>query len=97
MKDFSYLSNSHPEYIENLYETFRENPENVDKEYRKFFEGFDFAVDTNADQNYSNSDITEELKVASLIVAYRSFGHLIADTNPIRNSTIGIFFKFSDM
>ncbi|MGB0881285.1 MAG: 2-oxoglutarate dehydrogenase E1 subunit family protein, partial [Polaribacter sp.] len=39
MKNFSYLSNSHPEYIENLYETYRSNPESVDTEYRKFFDG----------------------------------------------------------
>lgn len=84
MKDFSYLSNSHPEYIENLYEDYKANPESVDQEYRKFFDGFDFAVDNDLDQNYSNSNMADELKVATLIVAYRNFGHLISDTNPIR-------------
>ncbi len=45
MKDFSYITNSHPAYIENLYHDFVNNPESVDQDLRKFFEGFDFALD----------------------------------------------------
>lgn len=44
MKDFSYITNSHPAFIESLYEDFVKDPESVDPELRKFFEGFDFAV-----------------------------------------------------
>jgi 2-oxoglutarate dehydrogenase E1 component len=44
MKDYSYITNSHPAYIESLYQDFVKNPEAVDPEFRKFFEGFDFAV-----------------------------------------------------
>lgn len=44
MKDFSYITNSHPEYIENLYRDYIQNPASVDPELKKFFEGFDFAV-----------------------------------------------------
>ena len=44
MKDFSYITHSHPGYIENLYQDFVQNPESVDPEFRKFFEGFDFAI-----------------------------------------------------
>lgn len=44
MKDFSYITSSHPAYIENLYQDFRRNPDSVDPEMKKFFEGFDFAV-----------------------------------------------------
>jgi 2-oxoglutarate dehydrogenase E1 component len=44
MKDFSYITNSSPSFIESLYEDFTKNPESVDIEFRKFFEGFDFAV-----------------------------------------------------
>lgn len=84
MKNFSYLSNSHPEYIENLYETYRSNPESVDTEYRKFFDGFDYALDSGMEDNYAGGNIQDEFKVALLIEAYRNYGHLIADTNPIR-------------
>jgi 2-oxoglutarate dehydrogenase E1 component len=44
MKDFSYITNSHPAYIESLYHDFINNPDSVDQDLRKFFEGFDFAV-----------------------------------------------------
>ena len=44
MKDFQYITNSHPAYIEGLYLDFVKDPNSVDLEMRKFFEGFDFAV-----------------------------------------------------
>src|ERR1700744_3116229 len=44
MKDFSFITNSHPAYIEGLYQDFVKNPEAVDPEFRRFFEGFDFAI-----------------------------------------------------
>ena len=44
MKDFSYITNSHPSFIENLYQDYTRDPNSVDQELRKFFEGFDFAI-----------------------------------------------------
>jgi 2-oxoglutarate dehydrogenase E1 component len=51
MKDFSYITNSHPEFIENLYRDFVKDPEAVDPELRKFFEGFDFALGNGGGTN----------------------------------------------
>ena len=45
MKDFSYITNQHPQYIENLYLDFTKDPSSVDPELKKFFEGFDFAME----------------------------------------------------
>jgi 2-oxoglutarate dehydrogenase E1 component len=47
MKDFQYITNSHPQYIEGLYNDFVKDPNSVDPELKKFFEGFDFAVANN--------------------------------------------------
>ena len=44
MKDFSYITNSHPAFIESLYQDFVNDPNSVDPELKRFFEGFDFAV-----------------------------------------------------
>ncbi|MEI9913273.1 MAG: 2-oxoglutarate dehydrogenase E1 component [Bacteroidota bacterium] len=44
MKDFSYITSSHPDFIENLYNDFIKDPNSVDPELKKFFEGFDFAI-----------------------------------------------------
>ncbi len=97
MKDFSFITSSHPAYIENLYTDFRKNPESVDVDLRKFFEGFDFAVSnqnghTKTSQatiaapstGLSVTNLDKEFGVYQLILAYRKKGHLIAKTNPIR-------------
>ena len=44
MKDFSYITSASPAFIENMYLDFVKDPKNVDPEFRKFFEGFDFAI-----------------------------------------------------
>ena len=44
MKDFSYITSSFPAFIENMYRDFVNNPESVDADLKKFFEGFDFAM-----------------------------------------------------
>src|SRR5690606_40161606 len=51
MKDYSYVFNAHPNVIENLYKTYKDNPESVEQGWRAFFSGFDFQ---------SNGDVTTE-------------------------------------
>ena len=58
MKDFSYITNSSPAYIESLYKEFLNNPEGIDPEMKKFFEGFDFAI-SHASMNGKSSEIAE--------------------------------------
>lgn len=97
MKDFSYITNSHPAYIESLYKDFLKAPESIDKDIRKFFEGFDFAISNGNGSLNGNSieaekavtpdsaiDWKSEINAYRLIVGYRNKGHLIATTNPIR-------------
>jgi 2-oxoglutarate dehydrogenase E1 component len=96
MKDFSYITHSHPAYIESLYQDFLSNPESVDPEYRKFFEGFDFALSNGTNGQASAQagltsetladpeQLAREFSVYNLILAYRKKGHLEAKTNPIR-------------
>ncbi len=96
MKDFQYITNAHPSYIENLYNDFVKNPESVDADMKKFFEGFDFAVGNNlvangkpiapatASLNNNVANIDKEFAVYQLIQSYRKKGHLIAKTNPLK-------------
>ncbi len=89
MKDFSFITASHPSYIENLYFDFKKDPESIDGELRKFFEGYDFAVSRNGTEeagvaSVSSESLIKEFGVYQLIQAYRKKGHLIARTNPIR-------------
>ncbi len=99
MKDFSYITSSHPQVIEGLYQDFLKDPGSVDPELKKFFEGFDFAMGSakNATNGSSVStsvsatpsvaediDWMREVRAYRLILGYRNKGHLLARTNPIR-------------
>jgi len=98
MKDFSFITSSHPAFIESLYQDFLKNPDSVDTELKKFFEGFDFAVSSQAASGTgaavavtntpagptAASDWMKEIRIYRLILGYRNKGHLIATTNPIR-------------
>ena len=93
MKDFSYITNSHPAFIENLYSDFLKDPNSIDPELKKFFEGFDYAVASEngatngvaaAESAVGAAQLDKEFKVYNLIQSYRQKGHLIAKTNPIR-------------
>ncbi|MEQ1625090.1 MAG: 2-oxoglutarate dehydrogenase E1 component, partial [Sediminibacterium sp.] len=88
MKDFSFITNSHPAFIESLYQDFVKDPQSIDPDLKKFFEGFDFAIahgNAQVSDNQSNSiDWMKEIKVYRLILGYRNKGHLLAKTNPIR-------------
>ncbi len=95
MKDFSYITNSHPSYVENLYQEFVKSPESIDPDIKKFFEGFDFAI-ANTKQNGSLATVApiatsdsgidwmKEIRAYRMILGYRNKGHLLATTNPIR-------------
>lgn len=84
MDSFSYISNAHPDYLENLYKDYQKDPNSVDEEFSKFFAGFDFAMANFAESGLSGTISLDELKVFRLIKDYRNKGHLVAKTNPIR-------------
>ena len=98
IKDFQYITNSSPAFIESLYQDYVKDPNSVDPDYKKFFEGFDFAITNGAPRQNGNSaakqeiaqpaqldsDWKKELGAYRMILGYRNKGHLIAKTNPIR-------------
>ncbi len=86
MKDFSYVFNAHPTYIDDLYKRYRQNPESVEEGWRTFFHGFDFAGNGGAATMESavNTDSQKEFSVLSIIHGFRDRGHLLSTTNPIR-------------
>ncbi len=97
MKDFQFITSSHPSYIEGLYNDFVKDPNSVDEDMRSFFKGFDFAVLNNAAAPVNGAAaavsttapveagmLDKEFAVYKLARAYRKKGHLVAKTNPIR-------------
>jgi 2-oxoglutarate dehydrogenase E1 component len=113
---YGYLLGMDASALQDLYELFQANPEQVAPDWRLFFEGFDLGVhhDSGRPEQAGTSPATEpsatqasvsatgnglglsttpssggasgrdEFAVAALIQAYRSRGHLISKTNPIR-------------
>src|SRR6185436_6747014 len=59
MKDFQYITSQHPAFVENLYQDFVKDPSSVDPEFRKFFEGFDFAISSGIKPNGNGASVKE--------------------------------------
>lgn len=94
MDKHSYLSNADVSAVEDLYNKYLENPNEVDEGWARFFEGFEFArknydVDslpsTTKAVFESGLDFDKEFKVLNLINGYRTRGHLFTKTNPVRD------------
>ncbi len=72
---------SNPGYVEELYQQWRQDPASVLPDWDTFFQGFDFAASSGlavpAEEAHAQS------QAASLISAYRSQGHLIANLDPL--------------
>jgi len=98
MKDFSAVSNAHPEYIDSMYRSWLSNPASVESDWQAFFKGFDFALGAaNGNGNFTRHsphgeggaegdsiDLNKEFGVVGLIHGYRDRGHTLSTTNPIK-------------
>lgn len=111
MDQYSYIANSDAAYVDQLYQSYKQDPLAVDESWQQFFKGFEFsltygehangngnagAAKTNgvasngvsgngqATAHVDASHAEKEVSVASLIKAYRSRGHLLAKTNPLK-------------
>ena len=99
MKDYSYVTNAHPEFIDQIYKAFKNDRNSVEEGWRVFFDGFEFNEgDTNGSSNGNGAstlaaipvpagsvDMAKEFGVLSIIHGFRTRGHLLSTTNPIRN------------
>jgi len=84
MDKFSWLNNSDPAIIEELYQNFKNDPNSVEESWKKFFEGFEFARTDYAKPQDDSELYPSEFKVINLINGYRQRGHLFTETNPVR-------------
>ena len=41
MDKYSYIANAHGNYIDELYQSFKQDPKAVDESWQRFFEGFE--------------------------------------------------------
>ena len=83
MDQYSYISNAHGAYIDELYQSYQKDPQSVDSSWRQFFEGYEFSREQSPTAE-PDANAYKEVQVRYLIHAYRSRGHLKSDTNPVR-------------
>jgi 2-oxoglutarate dehydrogenase E1 component len=81
LEKFTYLSAQNVGYIEELFHTFLQNPSAVDPDWRMFFEGMEFAKKVGGGAGAGLSG--KELRVYDLIRAYRNYGHMKANLDPL--------------
>ncbi len=95
MDQYSYISNAHVNYIEELYQAYQQDAASVDESWQKFFEGFEFSQQKFGSNGHANGAPTSdgitssetdarEIAVRKLIRNYRRRGHLESKTNPVR-------------
>ena len=90
MDKYSYISNAHSNYIDELYRTYKTDPSQIDESWQKFFEGFEFSLQKYGENGEAAPGVPatvatpKEAMVRNLIHAYRSRSHLKSDTNPVR-------------
>lgn len=87
MDKFSYISNADVGYLDQLYQTYKQNPGSVDATWQKFFEGYEFSQQRYGENGHAavgDSASIKETQVRNLIFQYRTFGHLKSNTNPVR-------------
>ncbi|MFO7977255.1 MAG: 2-oxoglutarate dehydrogenase E1 component [Bacteroidales bacterium] len=88
MEKNTFLGNIDPSTLESLYQEYLQNPDKPGPEWKRFFEGFEFARQQYPQSGMASTEKTEgyssEFKVINLINAYRERGHLFTLTNPVR-------------
>jgi 2-oxoglutarate dehydrogenase E1 component len=85
MDRFSFLGNTDINTIEELYNQYIEDPDQLDETWRNFFKGFELAQKHYPISGKDAEVFNKEFNVINLIEAYRKRGHLFTKTNPVRS------------
>jgi 2-oxoglutarate dehydrogenase E1 component len=86
------LNPQNAQYIDQLYEAFKQDPDSVSTEWRHYFYGFELAQTTElkpgsflaSAQSISTPEVVVAAAAERLITAYRMMGHLCAATDPLQ-------------
>ena len=76
-------TSSNYQFVEELYQTFLQDPNKIDSSWKKYFESFPQKLKKN--DHYTNGS---NLRVFNLIQAYRFHGHLMAHCRIERSRTV---------
>jgi len=77
------LENLSPQWIEEQYGLWLNDPSQLSDEWRAFFNGFELASQRLPGATLAVEDALKQSAVQSLIYRYRDLGHLLACTDPL--------------
>ncbi len=88
--------NSDQSYFDQMYRQYQSDPSQLESSWFYFFQGIEFSRDAKngaseeaasegvARKGHLDVNVNKEFNVLRIIQSYRSRGHLLTDTNPIR-------------
>ncbi len=85
MDPLSFATLGNLKELERLEQKYRNDPASVDPSFQYFFQGMQFAESIPVEASGGYSD---DLRIHLLIEAYRKYGHLMVECNPIATSVI---------
>jgi len=90
LEKFSYLKSQNAAYIDEMWQQFKNDPNRVQDSWRGFFEGLELGEKLGPEHTVAldlenEINLSGESSVAELISAYRSYGNLIANINPLES------------
>jgi 2-oxoglutarate dehydrogenase E1 component len=80
---FTGINPGNAEYIDQLYEAFKESPDLVPREWRHYFYGFEHGAGEAA-PSFTVPQQDTHSRIERLFMAYRLLGHTIANIDPLQ-------------
>jgi len=94
MKDYSYVFNAHPSFVDDMYAKYANDPASVEEGWRVFFEGFEFggkATNGNGSSNGASNGAKASSGSKTAIASGRTDGALLSNKEFAAYSIIGGF------
>jgi len=90
MELFDFFSRSNADYIDQLYQNYQKDPSSIDERWAVFFAGFEAGGAPRESSILktllSSASGSPAEGINHLVHAYRQYGHLIAQLNPLGNN-----------
>src|SRR4051812_5705333 len=92
MDDFDFVNRSNADYIDRLYQQYKNDPRLIEPKWRAFFAGFELANGRAASialSEQASSATTDEMskvlsiEIADLVHSYRELGHFVSKLDPL--------------
>ena len=89
MDKFPFLGSSHTSLIEKMYEDYLKDSSSVHKQWRDFFQGYNFAKEVYNEDDIPSA-LRKEFKVIDLIEAY-NFPYSWSNNNQNKSFTLNLW------